>query len=210
MKNNLIWMTILCALVFAIYLIYPKIEDKTVAVAPDGPAEVVGLYLESAMKADEAVVSTLVTEIPDSYSDLCQKTDNSSVQNSSIAQTSKQREVRKAEIEIKTNKNLTDKPDAEFLSLSNPKSKISLAFHEATYLYASQASFEKVKIVDSEIFQDEAIVNVEYVKTKSASSYRKFLLKKTADGWKIFMTVSPDSAKTVINENYAKERPLCK
>jgi hypothetical protein len=205
MKNNLTWITIsgvLLLIVVTVFLQKQTYKSYSVA-ANDGSAEqTVELYVSSALKGDEQTVINIVSEIPDSYSDECKRTAKSDEVNDARPV------VRK--IEAVNEKQTAEKqefaPSDKFAGLVNSDSKNSIAFLEARYIFAMRSEIEDMKILNNEIYQDEAVIDVEYKMYSKSVIKRKFLLKNK-DGWKVFMTLSSDSS--CVNKNYAKTRPLC-
>jgi hypothetical protein len=205
MKNNLT-LTVIAGffllVLVAVFLQKQTYKSYSVAAKYGSAEQTVDLYIDSALKGDEQTVINIVSEIPDSYSDECKRTAKSNDVNDARPV------VRK--IEAVNEKQTAEKqefaPSDKFAGLANSDSKNSIAFLEARYIFAMRSEIEDLKISATKIYQDEAVIDVEYKMYSKSISKSKFLLKNN-DGWKVFMTLSSESSG--FNKNYAKTRPLC-
>ena len=207
MKKLLFSAVSICIFVSVIFLILQgqKKEILTGIQANSAPENIVKLYINSAIKGDEETVKSIVVGVPDSYSSECIKT---KVTNSRPDPDATEIVLPETEKNNEDLDYLNSYSSDKFANLSNPKSKLSLAFSEASYIYTTNNIFSDIKISNTEIYGDKAIVYVDYIISEDSKSRRRFLLKKDA-GWKVFTTESLDISSSIINRYYAKPRPNC-
>lgn len=208
MKNLICILTLSLILLF----IVSKKENVMVSAQKENlPQQGVKQFIDFAIEGNEKGVDSLITSQPDSYIYICEDLNNkNNIRDLKLPLITPTDDfLRKANYENILTDESKKKPNDKFSSSSDKNVKNSLAFLEAEFLYATHSVFNHIKILDTIIYQDEATVDVEYIGPGTSISKKKFLLKK-AEGWKIFATVSPETLKSTINENYAAPRPPCK
>ena len=171
------------------------------------PDQIVKQFIDFSIEGNENGISSLIITQPDSYLHFCEETnDIHSKQNSNLPIIKPTEEINyENTISNKLEKNTYDNYKSLFSSITINSSAVL----EAEYIYASHSAFSDINILNTKIYQDEAIVDVEYIIVGKTKREKKFLLKNI-NGWKIFDTISTTTSKSVINENYASPRPLCK
>ena len=178
------------------------------------PTEVVKVFWQAAVEGDEEVVRKTVTITPESFNQVCEETNKSSILYSSPnANTNNKSGISLTQEfvdKLNSESNTTDQSFAvnnKFIKESTSDSKLSLAYITARNLYANKIPLSKVNIIKEEIYKDEAIVQLEYSISNNYKIQENFFLTNQG-GWKFFLSASPNSV-VIGNINYAKLRPQC-
>ena len=179
-----------------------KGSEKAMAQDDLTPDQIVKQYIDSAIKGNEEGADSLTTGLPDSYSTRCRRIEDSDSKiNIEMVVVKPAEDFSRDSGLLKSEFNVSEKnPNDKFFD-------VSAALLEAQYIYATHSIFKNIKILETKVYRDEAIVNVEYIVSATHFNKRKFFLKNV-DGWKIFTTAIPNSVLDD-NENYATPRPLC-
>lgn len=207
MNKFLLCVATICGLICLALFIFeaPKEDINSQLIKQATPEKIVEMFIDSAIKGDEEAVKNIVSTSPISYSTICIRTKYPADSSEDVDYNIDDELVVLPDYKVTKP---TDYSKEKFVNLSNPNSDLSLAFIAAQHIYTTNNIFKKINISSAEIYNNEAVVVVEYVISDSSKSTNRFLLIK--DGhWKLFTTESLDIKTSVLNKNYAKPRPLC-
>ncbi|MCD9188609.1 MAG: hypothetical protein LUM44_19480 [Pyrinomonadaceae bacterium] len=170
------------------------------------PNDVVRQYIDNSLEGKENEVAQLVTNFPPSYFEPCVKKE-SDVNEESINKI----RFKPKNLKIENNKiDLTDSLSDNFLKYINSNDESTLPFLEARYIFAQKSIITNFNFIKTNVYDNEAIVSVEYNISNKTTSYSDFYLKKDENGWKIFLVLSKNSTEYLKNETYAQEEKGCK